>query len=54
MEALLMCLFGFIACFFVGSLINIFLKTTKKRDWLITFGISLGLAIIAVPLLNIL
>ena len=52
MEPLIMVLFGFLVCFCIGSVLNILLKTTQKRDWLITFFISLGLAIIIVPILN--
>lgn len=52
MESLIMVLFVFLVCIFIGSILNILLKTTKKRDWLITFLISLGLSIIIVPLLN--
>ena len=51
-EPLIMVLFGFLVCFCIGSVLNILLKTTQKRDWLITFFISLGLAIIVVPILN--
>ena len=44
--------FGFVVCMCIGSVINILLKTTKRRDWLITFLISLALSIIIVPLLG--
>ena len=52
MESFIFALFGFLICICLGSVLNILLKTTKKRDWLITFLISLGLAIIIVPILN--
>lgn len=45
-------LLGFIVCICIGSVLNILLKMTKKRDWLITFLISLALSIIIVPLLG--
>lgn len=51
MEPLIWVLFGFIVCFCFGLVLNILLKTTEKRDWLITFFISLGIAIIGVPIL---
>ena len=51
MGPLIWVLLGFIVCFCFGSVLNILLKTTGKRDWLITFFISLGIAIIAVPIL---
>lgn len=43
---------GFIVCICIGSVLNILLKTTQKRDWLITFLISVVLSIIIVPLLG--
>lgn len=52
MESLIMILFVFLVCICIGSVLNILLKTTKKRDWLITFLISSGISIIIVPLLN--
>ena len=52
MEPLLMVLFGFVVSICIGSVLNILLKTTHKRDWFITFLISVGLAIIIVPILN--
>lgn len=52
MESFIMILFAFLVCICIGSLLNILLKTTKKRDWLVTILISLGLSIIIVPLLN--
>ncbi|MED3802172.1 hypothetical protein P4562_09545 [Lysinibacillus xylanilyticus] len=53
MESLIYALFEFLVCMCIGSILNILLKTTQKRDWLITFFVSLGLAIIIVPLLNL-
>jgi ABC-type phosphate transport system permease subunit len=35
MESLIMVLFVFLVCICIGSVSNILLKTTKKRDWLI-------------------
>ncbi|MDQ0970599.1 ABC-type methionine transport system permease subunit [Neobacillus niacini] len=52
MELLIMVLSALLICIFIGSLLNILLKTTKKRDWLVTILISLVLSIIIVPLLN--
>ena len=52
MESLFMVLFVLLVCICIGSVLNILLKMTKKREWLITFLISLGLSIIIVPLLN--
>jgi len=52
MEMIIMILFVFLVSMCIGSVLNILLKMTKKRDWLITFLISLGLSIIVVPLLN--
>lgn len=43
---------GFIIFICMGSVLNILIKTTQKRDWLITFLISLVLSIIIVPLLG--
>jgi branched-subunit amino acid ABC-type transport system permease component len=51
-ESLFMVLFVLLVCICIGSVLNILLNMTKKRDWLITFLISLGLSIIIVPLLN--
>ncbi|WP_427138857.1 hypothetical protein [Psychrobacillus psychrodurans] len=51
MEPLIWVLFGFLVCFCFGSVLNLLLNTTGKRDWLITFLISLGIAIIGVPIL---
>lgn len=51
MEPLIWVLVGFIVCFCFGSVLNILLKTTGKRDWLITFLVSVGIAIIAMPIL---
>ncbi len=52
MESNIMVLFVFLVCICISSVLNILFKMTKKRDWLITFLISLGLSIIIVPLLN--
>ncbi len=52
METIIMIFFVFLVSICIGSVLNILLKTTKKRDWLITILISLGLSIIIVPLLN--
>jgi branched-subunit amino acid ABC-type transport system permease component len=52
MESLFMVLFVLLVCICIGSVLNILLNMTKKREWLITFLISLGLSIIIVPLLN--
>lgn len=45
-------LVGFMVCMCIGTVLNILLKTTQKRDWLITSLISLALSIIIVPLLS--
>ena len=47
-----MVLVVFLVCICISSVLNILFKLTKKRDWLITFLISLGLSIIIAPLLN--
>lgn len=52
MVSIIMILFVFLLCMFIGSGLNILLRTTKKRDWLITFLISSVLSIIIVPILN--
>lgn len=49
---LIMVLVVFLVCICISSVLNILFKLTKKRDWLITFLISLGLSIIIAPLLN--
>jgi hypothetical protein len=46
-----MVLFVFLVCLCISSALNIILKMTKKRDWLITILISLGFSIIITPLL---
>jgi uncharacterized membrane protein len=52
LESFIMVLFVFFVCICISSVLNILFEMTKKRDWLITFLISLGLSIIIVPLLN--
>lgn len=49
---LIMVLVVFLVCICISSVLNVLFKLTKKRDWLITFLISLGLSIIIAPLLN--
>lgn len=52
MESLIMVMFVFFVCIIIGSVLNLLLKTTKKRDWIIILFIRLGVSIIIVPLLN--
>lgn len=52
MELLIYVLFGFLVCMCIGSIVNILLRTIQKRDWIITFFVSLAIAIIVVPILN--
>ncbi|WP_347860916.1 hypothetical protein U0355_09415 [Salimicrobium sp. PL1-032A] len=49
---LVMILIVFLVCFFISSTMNILLKTTGKKDWIITLLLSIGLSIIIVPLLT--
>ncbi|WP_245688092.1 hypothetical protein [Salimicrobium halophilum] len=49
---LVMILIVFVVCFFISSTMNILLKTTSKRDWLMTLLISIGLSLIIVPILT--
>ena len=49
---LIMILVPFLVCMAFGSVLNILLKTTKKIDWLITFLISLCIALF-VQILNV-
>jgi hypothetical protein len=42
-----MFLFVFILCMCIGSVLNIFLKMTRKINWLITLYISIVVAILA-------
>lgn len=52
METIIKILFVFLVSMCIGSVLNILLKMTKKKNRPITFLISLGLSIIVVPLLN--
>ena len=51
MESLIWVLFAFLVCMSIGSVLNLLLKITQKRDWVITFIISFVISII-VPILN--
>lgn len=39
MESLIYVLFGFLVCMCICSILNILLKTTQKRDWLINYHV---------------
>ncbi|MCM3600987.1 hypothetical protein M3175_09610 [Robertmurraya korlensis] len=51
MVSITMVIFVFFVCFLISSVLNLLFKKTEKRDWLITFLISVGFSVIIVPLL---
>lgn len=52
MQGIIQVLFIFVIMMAISSLLNIFLKTTKKVDWLMSLLISFILSIIFVVVLN--
>lgn len=52
MEVFIMILFAFLIMMAISSFLNIMLKTTKKKDWLISFLLSTFLSIVLVMFLG--
>lgn len=50
--SLISVLYVFLVSISISSVFNILFKMTKKKDWLLTFLISVGLAIVIVALLG--
>ncbi|WP_158634014.1 hypothetical protein [Radiobacillus deserti] len=51
MEALFSFFIPFTTCFVISAFLNIMFKTTRKKDWVISLLLSIGISIIALPIM---
>ncbi|WP_394217750.1 hypothetical protein [Halobacillus trueperi] len=45
MDSIFMVFIAFVICFSISSVLNVLLKTTKKRDWAVSALLSIALAL---------
>lgn len=45
MDSIYLVLFAFVICFTISSVLNVLLKTTKKRDWAVSALLGFALAL---------